>query len=249
MKYMNRAILAGAVVTLLLASGCDFTQDPQPSASLAAFGALHSPLGDATLNQEDGSMTVAMNGPGGVAVEIGTRTNLNVYFEPIEMPVGSLFETAVVGQVNGEDKLLGRIIHTQTATRTTRIGVDFHDLWQYTSSSNVSVATYLDGVQTSSKTLPADSTGTLGFVDSAESGWATSYHWVWINGSWILIIDPAPSETFAFASEPDVKHPFNYLVFTVEGVEGISQPSTMEFFGQGLADFTIVGENDRRLIF
>ena len=252
MKNLHKVILPALAIALVSLAGCDLSQDAPPSASIAAFGSVHSALGDATLETRNESMTVAMDGPGsagGVAVELGAQTRLNVYFEPIEMPVGSLFETAVVGQIEGRDEVLGRITHRQTGPTTTAIGVDFHDLQKYTDSREVTVATYLDGVQTSSKKLPVDSTSTLGTVNSGSSGWATSYHWVWIDGSWILMVDPAPSETFTFAGDPGVQYNFNYLVFTVEGVDGVSRPSTMEFYGEGVPDFTITGEDQRRLIY
>lgn len=63
------------------------------------------------------------------------------------------------------------------------------------------------------------------------------------------MVDPAPSETFAFASQPNARYPFNYLVFTVEGVEGIGTPHTMEFVGEGIPDFTVVGADKRRMLF
>ncbi len=242
-------IVVAAVI--IVVGGCDFGPESTTS-SVPAFGVTHAALGSANLLPQGESVLVDLGGPGaagGVSVDVDQRDRLNVYFDPIEMPVGSFFEVAVVGQVNGREETLGRITHRQSGQRTTAIGLDFHELAAYSKSTDLTVATYVDGVETFSKRIPIDSTETVGFVDSGESGWATSYHWVYINGAWGLMIDPAPSETFTLASDPSKHMPFNFLVFTIDGVEGVGQPETMEFFGEGLSQFKIVGENDRRLIF
>lgn len=249
---LRRQTIAGLVIaTLVLAvAGCDLTRESD-HAALRTFGSIYTAVGAADIqtNGESAIVDIGTPGAGGVAVEMSPGERLNVYFEPIEMPVGSRFETAVLGLIDGRRRVLGRITHQQTGPTTTAIGLDFHELRKYTESDRVSVSTYLEGVKTYDTEISLDSTSTVGFVDSGESGWATSYHWIYIDGSWILMVDPAPSETFTLVSRPSVSLPFNYLVFAINGVEGIGLPETMEFVGEGVSRLTIRGQDDRKLLF
>lgn len=214
----------------------------------STFGNFHFALGSAELTTTPTSLNVKFAdelSSGGVAIEMTEMERLNVYLEPIEMPTGSYFETAVVGEVLNEERVLGRITHQQIAPQTTEVGVDFSELREIATDGKVTVATYVDGAKTYETVLSIDQAATVGRVNSLRTAWAESYHWVCVNGTCSLMIDPEPAETITFAHDPSIQQPFNYLVFTIDGVESVVNPHTMEFYGNGLQWISIIGEDEK----
>lgn len=249
--HARKRILSAVVTCALLIAfaGWDTGVGPQVREA-SMFGKIHSALGAAELFSTVDELTVRFLdewSPSGVAVEMIERENLNVYLEPVDMPVGAYFETTVLGEVEGKHAVIGRILHNQTAPRTTEVGVDFTELGEYATDGLVHVATYVDGVKTYETSLRIDQTANVGTVTSARASWAESYHWICINNTCSLAIDPSPAETITFAHDPSISEPFNYLVFSVGGVEKVVNPSTMEFVGTGLSKLAIIGEDNRTL--
>ena len=233
-----------AIVTAVIGFDSGVTS---PVKEAGIFGKLHLALGSAELTTTPTSLSVKFPNDlstGGVAIEMAGSKRLNVFMEPVEMPAGSYFETAVVGEVDRQHKVLGKILHSQVGAQTTEVGVDFTGLRQVAADGRVAVATYLDGRKTYEAQLSIEEARTVGRVNSVRTGWAESYHWVCEGNSCSLMIDPEPAETITFAHDPTIQQPFNYLVFTIDGVEDVVNPKTMEFHGSGLQWVTIIGEDD-----
>ncbi len=249
--HVRKRILGAAAACALLIAFTGWNSTIGPAVHEASiFGKTHLALGSAQLMSTADALTVQFlddSSPGGVAVEMSERENLNVYLEPVDMPIGAYFETTVLGEIEGERAVIGRILHNQTASRTTEVGVDFTELRGHATDGLVNVATYVDGVKTYETSLPIDETANVGTVTSVRASWAESYHWVCVNQTCSLMIDPAPAETITFAHDPSISQPFNYLVFSVGGVENVVNPSTMEFMGTGLSKLAIVGEDNRNI--
>ncbi len=244
----TKKLLATAATVAVVMVGIGFDSGVNTSLIEAStFGNMHFALGSAEIATTPTSLSVKFPNDlstGGVAVEMGEMERLNVYLEAVEMPVGSYFETAVVGNVDSQQRVLGRITHNQIADKITDVGVDFTGLGALAPSGTVTVATYVDGVKTYETDLSIDQAMTVGRVNSIRTSWAESYHWVCVDGACSLMVDPEPAETITFAHDPSVQQPFNYLVFTIDGVEHLVDAQTMEFYGNGLQWMSIIGEDD-----
>lgn len=245
----TRKLLLTAAAVAVVTVGIGFDSGVNSSVMEAStFGNFHFALGSAELTTTPTSLNVKfadkLSG-GGVAIEMSDMERLNVYLEPVEMPTGSYFETAVVGEIHNQERVIGKITHNQIGPKTTEVGVDFTELGGLSSNGQVSVATYLDGIKTYETSLSVEEAATVGQVNSIKTAWAESYHWVCVNGSCSLMIDPEPAETITFAHDPSIQQPFNYLVFTIDGVENVVNPHTMEFYGNGLQWISIIGEDEK----
>ena len=240
--------LVAAATIAIVTVGIGFDSGVTSSVMEAAtFGNLHVALGSAELTTTPTSLSVKFPNDlssGGVAIEMAETKRLNVYMEPVEMPAGSYLETSVVGEVDRQQKVLGKIIHNQVAVRTTEVGVDFTGLREVAADGRIAVATYLDGRKTYEAQLSIEEARTVGRVNSVRTAWAESYHWMCNEGGCSLMVDPEPAETITFTHDPTIRQPFNYLVFTIDGVEDVVNPKTMEFHGSGLQWVTIIGEDD-----
>ncbi|MDX1428648.1 MAG: hypothetical protein R3282_00105 [Rhodothermales bacterium] len=243
----TKQILLAAATLAIVTAGIGFDSGVTSSVMEAStFGNYHFALGSAELATTPTSLDVKFPNDlstGGVAIEMANMDRLNVYMEPVEMPAGSYFETAVVGEVHNQRRVLGKITHNQVGPKTTEVGVDFTALKGIATDGRVTVATYVDDAKTFETSLSIDQAMTVGQVNSIRTGWAESYHWVCVNGSCSLMVDPEPAETITFAHDPSIQQPFNYLVFTIDGVESVVNPQTMEFTGSGLGWISIIGED------
>ncbi len=83
--------------------------------TMRAFGLVHAPIGGARIDLDpDGNLVVSdigSTGDDGVSVDLGGSEGIRVEFADLELPlVGSFFETAVTGTVDGEaDQLIGTL--------------------------------------------------------------------------------------------------------------------------------------------
>ncbi|NNE35078.1 MAG: hypothetical protein HKN13_07580, partial [Rhodothermales bacterium] len=92
----TKNLLLAAATLAIVTAGIGFDSGVTSSVMEAStFGNFHFALGSAELTTTPTSLSVRFPNDlstGGVAVEMGDMERLNVYLEPVDMPVGSYFE-------------------------------------------------------------------------------------------------------------------------------------------------------------
>lgn len=201
-----------ALASLLLV-GCEvFGSDDEDEAvcrqdTITAFGFRHVASGEAELCTASNATLTVENVSGkdlwGVIIEMPDATdNINLFFEPIDIPVNTEVTMTLAGELDGLGRVLGGLRQTTDAGGETLLAADFSGLADRIVDETVTVRYYLQGDVQFETQVPLKAWVPLAtYRDAAGKtllGTSTSWHWVCSgtgdNRTCSLMSDSGPSE-------------------------------------------------------
>ncbi len=153
----------------------------------------------------------------GLTVDVNGQQAGSIQFDPVLIDIGSTFSLMAIDE---NEELIARYDLVQVSSNETEVWLTVGE--EYFARENVTLevfATHESG-RSESRKLNIKSNIFLGVVTSQSSAWLETWHWIEIEGEWILALDPEGT-WIDFANDGEnTLIPFKYLGVALPAVEG-----------------------------